>query len=109
MVVVRVPVWTSSPATNRTTFGAYEARPFRKETCTVVGRRLRSVRVRRPTDRLEIGQPFSVVSVTAFHCFVTLASRVTKNATFLGCDAPSAVPASKARRPTRTAPPVRLR
>jgi hypothetical protein len=108
-LVVRVPLWTTSLATNRTTAGAYETRPLLKVTRTVVGRRLRSLTVRRPTDRCEVGHPFSVVSVTAFQSFVTVAARVTRNATRLGCDAPAAVPATNARRPTRTVPPVTLR
>jgi hypothetical protein len=109
MLVVRVPVWTSLPVTNRTTFGAYEARPFRKVTNTVVAGRLRRVTVRRPTDRREVGHPFSSVSVRAFQLFMTVASRVTRNATRLGCFAASAVPARNARRPTRTTPPVTAR
>jgi hypothetical protein len=108
-LVVRFPVWTSSPATKRTTAGEYETRPRSKVTSTVIGRRLRSLTVRRPIDRRAVGHPFSVVSVRAFQSFVTVASRVTPNATRLGRDAASAVPARNARRATRTVPPVSLR
>jgi len=94
------------PATNRTTAGAYKTRPLRKVTNTVVGRTLRSVTVRRPTDPCEVGHPFSLVSVTAFQSFVTVALRVTLNAIRFGCAAPLAVPARNARRATRAVPPV---
>jgi len=56
-----------------------------------------------------VGHPSSVVLLTAFQSFVMVASKVTRNATRLGCEAPSAVLATTARRPARTVPPRRLR
>ena len=109
MLVVWLPLRASSPETNRTTAGAYETRPLPKVTSTVVGRLLRNVTVRCPTERRVVGHPASVFLVTAFQFFVTVAWRVTRNATRLGCEAPPAVPATTARSPARTMTPSRLR
>jgi hypothetical protein len=100
---VSFPVCTRSIRTDRTTAGEYETRPFAKVTWTVVGRALRSLTVRRPTEWREFGHPSTVVSVTVFQSFVTVALRVTRNATGLPWDAPSAVPATKASRQKRVA------
>ena len=60
MLVVWLPLRASSPETNRTTAGANETRPLPKVTSTVVGRLLRNVTVRCPTDRRVVGHPASV-------------------------------------------------
>jgi hypothetical protein len=109
MLVVRSPLWESSSATNRTTAGEYETRPWPKVTSTVVGRPLRRVTVRFPTERSVAGHPSSVVSVMVSQVFVTVALRVTRNAARLGCDAASAELARNASRQTRTVPPVMLK
>jgi len=57
-LVVVLPLWLSPARTNRTTAGEYETRPLLSVTMTVVGCTLRSVTVRRPTDRTDVGQPF---------------------------------------------------
>jgi hypothetical protein len=69
----------TSTATNRTADGEYEIRPSENVATTVVGRVLRSLTVRRPTECLEIGQPDSVVWRTVFQSFVTVALRLTLN------------------------------
>jgi hypothetical protein len=93
----------------RTVAGEYETLPAPNVTTTVEGLVLRRVTVRAPTVRRDVGQPFSVVSLTVFQSFVTVASRVTRKDACFEVGAPTAVPARNASRQARPRPQVTLK
>ena len=109
MRVVCVPLCVTSTTTYRTDAGEYETRPPAKVATTLVGRVLRSLATRRPTEWIETGQPSSVALVVVFHSLVTVPWRVTLKDALLAPEAPCAAPAASASRQASTVPPVTMK
>ena len=74
--------------TNETAAGEYETRPFAKVATTVVGRALRSLTTRRPTEWIETGHLSLVAVAVVFHSFVTVPVSVTLKDACLAPEAP---------------------